>query len=146
MLPVRSALPVPFLLLTLPLAAQTPVERIQSGFKALPTGNWDYAVREWTRDGTWVDVDGKLKQKLDGWFPGPRTIGHWQAIAPPFLTPTWQRHWYVASFDHGTVFFSFDYVLHKSQWRLTVFQATQDPTEILPHLDLLPTLLSVKDR
>ena len=145
MFPTRLVLFVLPGLLALPLPAQSPMEKIQSGFKALPTGNWDYALREWTRDGTWVDVDGKLKQKLEGWIAGPRTIGHWQAIALPHLTATWQRHWFVASFDQGTVFFSFDYVLHKAQWRLTAFQATQEPSEVLPHLDLLPALLVAKE-
>jgi hypothetical protein len=142
----RSVLPALLLVQTLGLAAQGPHERIQLGFKALPTGNWDYALREWTRDGTWVDVDGKLKGKLEGWIPGPRTFGHWEPMTLAHRTPVWQRHWVTASFDQGVVYFSFDFVLHKTQWRLASLQAAQDPTEILPHLDLLPAILAIKDR
>lgn len=130
----------------LPLAAQSPLEKIQLGFRALPTGNWDYALKEWTKDGTWVDVDNRLKVRLEGWISSPRTFGHWESINLPHLTSTWQRHWVMASFDQGAVFFAFDFVLHKAQWRLAAVQATQDPGEILPHLDLLPAALAAKNQ
>jgi hypothetical protein len=142
----RFALPAILAASMLTLPAQTPLERIQLGFRSLPTGNWDYALREWTKDGTWVDVDGKLKQKLDAWIASPRSFGHWEAISLPHLTATWQRHWVMASFDQGAVFFSFDYVLHKAQWRLIAIQVTQEPSDVLPHLDLLPAVLALRNQ
>jgi hypothetical protein len=143
----RSVLPVLLAAAALPLAAQAPPERIQTGFKTLSTGNWESALKEWTRDGVWVDVDGKLQAKLDGLIPGPRSIGQWEAVNLPYLTLTWQRHWMLASFDQGAMFFVFDYVHHKGQWRLVALRATQDPGEVLPHLDLLPgTLASRKNQ
>jgi hypothetical protein len=45
------------------------------------------------------------------------------------------------------VFFVFDFVCHKGQGRLVALKATQDPGEVLPHLDLLPgTLASRKNQ
>lgn len=141
----RFILPAILAVSVFSLSAQAPLERIHLGFRALPTGNWDYALREWTRDGTWVDAEGKLKQKLEAWISSPRTFGHWEAITTPHLTSTWQRHWVMASFDQGAVFFSFDYVLHKAQWRLIGVQASQEPSDLLPHLDLLPAVLAKKN-
>lgn len=126
----------------LPLAAQPAQERIQTGFKTLSTGSWETALKEWTRDGIWVDVDGRLKAKLDALIPGPRSVGHWESVNLPYLTATWQRHWMMAGFDQGAVFFVFDFLLHKGQWRLISLQATEDPTIALPHLDLLPGTLA----
>ena len=146
MFPCRVALPAILALSVSPLLAQAPLEKIHQGFKALPTGNWEYVLREWTKDGTWVDVDGKFKTKLDAWISSPRTFGQWEPVNLPHLTPTWQRHWAMATFDQGAVFFSFDYVLHKAQWRLISIQATQDPAELLPHLELLPALLAQKNQ
>lgn len=142
MLHCRYVLPAVLAATAAPLAAQPPPQRIQTGFKALGTGNWDSALKEWLRDGIWVDVDGRLKTKLDGFIPAPRTIGHWESVNLPYLTATWQRYWMMAGFDQGAVFFVFDFVLHKGQWRLVALQASQDPAEALPHLDLMPSLLA----
>ncbi len=128
-----------------PILAQSPPERIQTGFKALSTGSWDSAIKEWSRDGIWVDADGKLKAKLDALIAAPRSIGRWESVNLPYLTATWQRHWMMASFDQGAVFFVFDHMLHKGQWRLVGLQAAQDPGEVLPHLDLLPGTLAARD-
>lgn len=141
-----SRLPALVALAGLPLAAQTAPERIESGFKSLSTGGWDTALREWTRDGTWMDAEGRVRQKLEAWIPGPRTIGHWEPANPPQATAVWQRHWMLATFDQGVVFLVFDYALHKGRWRLAGIQATQDPAEALPHLDLLPHLLALRSR
>ena len=131
--------------LPIPLAAQLPPQRIGTGFKTLSTGNWESALKEWSRDGIWVDVDGKFKAKLEGLVNAPRSIGQWESVNLPYLTGTWQRHWMMAGFDQGAVFFLFDYVLHKGQWRLVALQATQDPGEILPHLDLMPGVLASRE-
>lgn len=132
----RYVLPAALVAIVFPLVAQAPPERIQTGFKTLSTGNWESALKEWTRDGVWVDAEGKLQTKLEDLIPGPRSIGHWGAVNLPYLT--WQRHWMLASFDQGAVFFVFDFIHHKGQWRLVAPRATQDPSEMLPHLDLLP--------
>lgn len=140
----RFALPAILALSGLPMAAQAPLERIHQGFRALPTGNWDYALKEWTKDGVWVDVEGKFKLKLDAFISNPRTMGRWESINLPHTTSIWQRHWAMATFDQGAVFFTFDFMMHKGQWRLIGIQATQDPSDILPHLDLLPPALAAK--
>ncbi len=142
MLKYRCVRPIIMVATAFSLAAQAPPERILTGFKTLSTGSWESALKEWSRDGVWVDADGRLKAKLDGLASGPRSIGHWESVNLPYLTVTWQRHWMMATFDQGTVFFVFDYVLHKGQWRLQALQATQDPMEVLPHLDLMPTTLA----
>ena len=142
----RFALPAILALSTLDLAAQSPGERLVAGFRTLGTGTWENALREWTRDGTWVDVDGKLKLKLEGWISNPRSIGHWESINLPHVTTIWQRHWMMATFDQGAVFFTFDYVAHKGQWRLVGVQAALDPAEILPHLELLPAILAARNQ
>jgi hypothetical protein len=138
----RFTIPAVSVAIAFPLAAQFPQQRIQTGFKTLSTGNWESALKEWSRDGIWADADGKLKTKLDGLIPGPRSVGHWDSVNLPYLTATWQRHWMMATFDQGAMFFVFDFVLHKNQWRLHALQATQDPSEALPHLDLLPGTLA----
>jgi hypothetical protein len=48
----------------------------------------------------------------------------------------------MASFDQGAIYFVFDFVHHKGQWRLVALQASQEPREVLPHLDLLPAILA----
>lgn len=146
MLNCRYVIPAVLVAAAFPLAAQFPPERIQTGFKTLSTGNWESALKEWDRDGIWVDVEGKLKAKLDSLIPGPRSVGHWESVNLPYLTVTWQRHWMMASFDQGAMFFMFDYVLHKGQWRLVALQATQDPCELLPHLDLMPGTQASRER
>jgi hypothetical protein len=138
----RYVLPIALLATALPLLAQSPSERIQTGFKLLSTGNWESAIKEWARDGVWVDMDGKLQAKLEGLIPVPRSMGRWEPVNPPYLTTMWQRHWMMAGFDQGAIFFVFDFVQHKGQWRLVALQATQDPGEVLPHLDLLPGVLA----
>lgn len=140
MLGRRSVLPIALAAAASVLAAQSPPERIQAGFKALGTGNWESALREWARDGIWVDAEGRLQGKLEGLVPVPRSLGRWEAVNPPYLTTLWQRHWMAASFDQGAVFFVFDFAHHRGQWRLVGLQATLDPGEALPHLDLLPRL------
>jgi hypothetical protein len=141
----RYVLPIVAVLATHALGAQSPPERIQAGFKTLSTGSWETAFREWIRDGSWVDVDGKLQMKLEGAIPGPRSVGHWESVNPPYLTLTWQRHWLMASFDQGAMFFVFDYMNHKGQWRLVALRASQDPDEVLPHLDMLPGVLAARN-
>lgn len=138
----RSVLAATLLATAIPLGAQAPPERVQAGFKTLSTGNWESALKEWSRDGIWVDVEGKLQAKLEGLIPAPRSVGHWEPVNLPYLTLTWQRHWLMASFDQGAMFFVFDFVQHKGQWRLVALKATQDPSEVLPHLDLLPGTLA----
>lgn len=133
---------LPFVLLAMPLQAQSAPERIQAGFKTLSTGSWESALKEWTRDGVWVDGEGKLLAKLEGLVASPRSVGRWEAVNLPLITVAWQRHWMMASFDQGAVFFVFDFVQHKGQWRLVALHATSDPREALPHLDLLPGILA----
>jgi hypothetical protein len=145
MLGSRYVLPIAVVLAAQPVGAQSPPERIQAGFKTLSTGSWETALREWIRDGVWVDVDGKLQTKLEGAIPGPRSVGDWESVNPPYLTHTWQRHWLVVNFDQGAMFFVFDYMHHKGQWRLVALRASQDPAEVLPHLDLLPGLLASRN-
>lgn len=135
-------LALPFVLLAMPLLAQSAPERIHTGFKTLSTGSWESALKEWTRDGVWVDGEGKLQAKLEGLVASPRSVGRWEAVNLPLITAAWQRHWMMASFDQGAVFFVFDFVQHKGQWRLVALQATSDPREALPHLDLLPGILA----
>jgi hypothetical protein len=142
MLSLRAPLQVLVALAALPLSAQTVPERVERGFKTLSTGNWETALREWTRDGMWSDAEGRIQQKLEGWIPGPRTIGRWESVNLPQITPAWQRHWMMATFDQGVVFLIFDFALHKGQWRLLRMQVAQDPAEALPHLDLLPAILA----
>lgn len=127
-----------------PLPAQAPGERIHAGFKTLSTGGWDTALREWARDGVWSDAEGRVRSKLEGFIPGPRTVGQWESFNLPLVTTIWQRHWLVATFDQGVVFLVFDFAFHKGQWRLTGLRATQDPVEALPQLDLLPALLALR--
>jgi hypothetical protein len=122
------------------LAAQAPADRIQTGFRSLSTGSWDTALRDWARDGLWTDTEGKRLAQLESMVSMPRGIGRWEAVNPPYLTATWQRHWIMATFDQGALFFVFDYVHHKGAWRLVALQATREPSETMPHLDLMPGL------
>ena len=140
MRPSRVLLPAICLVATSLLMAQTAPERIQTGFKSLSTGSWETALKEWNRDGIWTDAEGKLLGKLEEWIPAPRSVGRWEAANPPYLTTMWQRHWVLVSFDQGALFFVFDYVHHKGQWRLVALHASKDPSEVLPHLDLMPVL------
>jgi len=141
----RFVLPVALMVTALPLVAQSPSERIQAGFKILSTSNWESAMKEWARDGVWSDVDGRLQARLEGLIPGTRSIGHWEPVNLPYLIPMWQRHWMMASFDQGPMFFMFDYMHHKGQWRLVGLQVAQDPGEMLPHLDLLPGMQASRE-
>lgn len=144
MLRCRYALSIALVAAASALGAQSPQERIQAGFKTLGSGNWESAVKEWARDGVWVDGEGKLLAKLEASIAGPRSVGSWEAVNLPHLTSLWQRHWMMASFDQGAMFFVFDYVHHKGQWRLVTLQATLDPREAMPHLDLLPGTLAAR--
>ena len=137
----RFVFPVALLVTALPLVAQSPSERIQTGFKILSTSNWESALKEWARD----DVDGRLQARLEGLVPGTHSLGRWEPVNLPYLCPMWQRHWMMASFDQGPMFFMFDYAHHKGQWRLVALQVTQDPGEILPHLDLLPSMQASRE-
>ncbi|MDR3683067.1 MAG: hypothetical protein P4L11_04985 [Geothrix sp.] len=141
----RSVFPAALLAAVLPLAAQSPSERIHSGFKILSTGSWEAALKEWARDGVWVDGEGRLQARLEALVPGTRSIGRWESVNLPYLSPTWQRHWMIATFDQGPLFFLFDYVHHNGQWRLVALQVAQDPEEVLPHLDLLPSLQAPRE-
>lgn len=141
----RYLLPVAGVVAGLSLAAQVPPERIQTGFKSLSTGSWESALKEWTRDGVWVDGEGKLLAKLEAQMPGPRSIGRWEQVNLPLITGIWQRHWMMATFDQGALFFMFDYVHHKGRWHLVGLYASQDPRELLPNLDLLPSNLAQRN-
>jgi len=141
----RSILPLALVVASSLGLAQTPPERIQAGFKTLSTGNWESALKEWAREGVWVDVDGKVQARVESLIPGPRSVGRWESVNLPQLTTMWQRHWMMASFDQGALFFVFDYAHHKGQWRLVSLQVTKDPGEVLPHLDLLPGVMAMRN-
>jgi hypothetical protein len=141
----RTLLPIAWVAAGLSLSAQAPPERIQAGFKSLGTGSWESALKEWTRDGIWLDGEGKLLTKLEAQIPAPRSIGRWEQVNLPFTTALWQRHWMMATFDQGAMFFLFDHVYHKGQWHLVGIYASQDPRELLPNLDLLPSNLAQRN-
>lgn len=141
---LRLILPLALVVTTSLLRAQAPPERIQTGFKTLSTGTWESALKEWAREGVWVDVEGKVQSRVESLIPAPRSVGRWEAVNLPHLTPMWQRHWMMASFDQGALFFVFDFAHHKGQWRLVSLQITKDPGEVLPHLDLLPAIMAIR--
>lgn len=142
---LRLLLSLALLVMTSQAGAQTPPERIQTGFKTLSTGTWESALREWAREGVWVDVEGKVQSRVESLIPAPRSVGRWEAVNLPHLTVMWQRHWMMASFDQGALYFLFDYAHHKGLWRLVSLQVTKDPGEVLPHLDLLPAVMAIRN-
>ncbi len=124
-------------LLALPLLSQTPAERISSGFKTLRTGSWTDAFREWEQQALpFAPVDPEPRKVLEEWVPKTWSLGTWELLQTSPLSTTWQRQWWLASFDQGVVFFTFDCVKHKGEWRVFRLQVSRDPAAVLPGLDL----------
>jgi len=129
------------LLLSVPSMAQTPSERINNGFKALGAGSWADAFKEWEKQALpLAPVDPDPRKVLEEWIPKTWGIGSWELLQTSPLGKAWQRQWWVASFDQGVVFFSFDYVMHKGEWRIFRLQVSRDPAALFPGLDLYPSL------
>jgi hypothetical protein len=131
------------LLLSFGLVGQVPVERVNAGFKSLGTGSWNDAFKEWEKQALpFAAVDPEPRKVLEEWIPKTWSIGNWELIQTTPIGKVWQRQWWVASFDQGVVFFSFDYVFHKGEWRIFRIQVTRDPVVVLPGLDLYPAILA----
>ena len=139
---IVRALPLT-LLISFCMLAQVPAERINAGFKSLSTGSWSDAFKEWDKQAlAYVPVDQEPRKVLEDWIPKTWSIGGWELLQATPLSKTWQRQWWLASFDQGVVFFSFDYVLHKGEWRIFRIQVSRDPAVVLPGLDLYPSILA----
>ncbi|WP_306589792.1 hypothetical protein [Geothrix sp. 21YS21S-4] len=136
----------PFLLILLVssgLLAQVPAERISAGFKSLGTGSWGDAFKEWDKQALpYVPVEQDPRKVLEEWIPSTWSIGGWELLQSTPIGKRWQRQWWLASFDQGVVFFSFDHVFHKGEWRIFRIQVSRDPAGVLPGLDLYPSLLA----
>ncbi len=131
------------LLLSLGLLGQVPVERVSAGFKSLSTGSWTDAFKEWEKQALPLAViDPEPRKVLEEWIPKTWSIGNWELIQTSPIGKVWQRQWWLASFDQGVVFFSFDYVFHKGEWRTFRIQVSRDPVGVLPSLDLYPAILT----
>ncbi len=131
------------LLVSFGLLAQVPAERINAGFNSLSTGSWSDAFKEWDKQALpSAPVDQEPRKALEEWIPRTWNIGGWELLQATPMSKTWQRQWWLASFDQGVVFFSFDYVLHKGEWRIFRIQVSRDPAVVLPGLDLYPSLLA----
>jgi hypothetical protein len=131
------------LLLSIGLRAQGPVERVHAGFKSLSTGSWSDAFKEWDKQAMpYVPVDPEPRKVLEEWIPKTWSIGGWELIQMTSISKMWQRQWWVASFDQGVVFFSFDHVFHKGEWRIFRIQVSRDPLIVLPGLDLYPSTMT----
>ncbi len=131
---------LPALVLTVPLLAQStaPADRIEAGFRTLSTGSWDDAFKEWRKDSLPMDgTAGEAQTHLEAWISRTWSIGRWEPVLAVPAASGWQRQWWMASFDQGVVFFAFDHVLHKGEWRLFRIEASRDPKALLPGLDLL---------
>ncbi len=134
------ALPL-IIFLSLGLSAQVPGERINSGFKALGAGSWADAFKEWEKQALpFAPMDPEPRKTLEEWIPKTWSIGSWELLQTTAFSKTWHRQWWLASFDQGVVFFAFDYVMHKGEWRAFRLQVSRDPAAILPNLDLYPSL------
>jgi hypothetical protein len=139
---IVRALPLT-LLYSICILAQVPAERINAGFKSLSTGSWSDAFKEWDKQALpYAPVDQEPRKVLEDWIPKTWSIGGWELLQATPLSKTWQRQWWLASFDQGVVFFSFDYVLHKGEWRIFRIQVSRDPAVVLPGLDLYPSILA----
>jgi len=124
---------------SLGLLGQTPAERVNAGFKSLSTGSWADAFKEWEKQALpFAAVDPEPRKVLEEWIPKTWSIGHWELLQTTPISKVWQRQWWLATFDQGVVFFSFDYVFHKGEWRPFRIQVTRDPAIVLPGLDLYP--------
>lgn len=131
------------LLFSICMVAQVPAERIIAGFKTLSTGSWSDAFSEWDKQALpYVPVGQEPRRVLEEWIPKTWTIGGWELLQATPVSKSWQRQWWLASFDQGVVFFSFDYVLHKGEWRIFRIQVSRDPAVVLPGLDLYPSILA----
>lgn len=125
------------------LLAQAPVERINAGFKSLSTGSWTDAFKEWDKQALpYAPVDPEPRKALEEWIPKTWSIGSWELLQTTSTSKTWQRQWWLASFDQGVVFFSFDYVVHKGEWRIFRIQVSRDPQAVLPGLDMYPAMVA----
>jgi hypothetical protein len=139
---IVRALPLA-LLFSFCLVAQVPAERIIAGFKSLSTGSWSDAFKEWDKQALpYVPVDQEPRKVLEDWIPKTWSIGGWELLQSTPLSKSWQRQWWLASFDQGVVFFTFDYVMHKGEWRIFRIQVSRDPAVVLPGLDLYPSILT----
>ncbi|WP_243303070.1 hypothetical protein [Geothrix oryzisoli] len=136
----RRVLPL-VILFSFGLMAQVPAERIHAGFKALSTGSWADAFKEWDKQALpYAPVDPEPRAVLEDWIPKTWGIGSWELLQTTSVSKLWQRQWWLVSFDQGVVFFSFDYVIHKGEWRIFRIQVSRDPATVLPGLDLYPNL------
>jgi len=134
------------LLLAFPMLGQTPGERVNGGFKALRTGGWGDAFKEWEQQALpFAPVDPEPRKQLEEWVPKTWSLGTWELLQTSSLSTSWQRQWWLASFDQGVVFFAFDSVRHKGEWRIFRLQVSRDPAALLPGLDLQPGL-AVRNR
>ncbi len=134
---VRPAL----IALALPLSAQSlvsvPSQRILAGFSALSTGGWADAFKEWEKYALPQETtDPGPRKQLEEWIPRTWSIGTCEQLQAASLTASWQRQWWLTSFDQGVVFFAFDFVHHKGEWRLFKIQVSRDPKALVPGLDL----------
>lgn len=119
------------------LFAQVPGERVNNGFKALGTGAWSDAFQEWEKQSLPSSRLGpEARQTLEGWIPKTWSIGSWDLFQVVSISRIWQRQLWIASFDQGVVFFAFDFVLHKGEWRLFDLQVARDAKALAPNLDL----------
>jgi hypothetical protein len=128
------------LILAAPLPAQSaaPSTRIEAGFKTLSTGSWEDAFKEWRKDGLPLDASEiEVRKHLEEWIPRTWNIGSWELVLSSPPSPSWQRQWWLATFDQGVVFFAFDHVWHKGEWRLFRIEVSRDPKNLIPNLDLL---------
>lgn len=128
-------------LLAVPLLAQPigPTGHIAGGFKALSSGEWHDAFNEWEKQCLPLgEEELSLRKNLDKWVPKTWSIGAYEMVRRTRLTSAWQRQWWFASFDQGVVFFVFDYVLHKGEWRLFRVEGSRDPKDLMLGLDLVP--------
>ncbi|MFZ1613535.1 MAG: hypothetical protein WAT51_05150 [Holophaga sp.] len=131
------------LFLSMHSMAQVPAGQVNNGFKTLSTGAWADAFKEWEKQALpLAPVDPEPRKVLEEWIPKTWSIGGWELLQTTPLGNKWQRQWWLASFDQGVVFFSFDYVFHKGEWRIFRLQVSRDPATVLPGLDLYPGILA----
>jgi len=131
------------LLLTMSLTAQSPGERVNNGFKTLGTGGWSDAFLEWEKQSLGSSKLGlEPRQMLEEWIPKTWSIGNWELFQNISVSKIWQRQLWIATFDSGVVFFAFDFVLHKGEWRIFNLSVSKDPKSIAPNLDIYAVMTS----
>lgn len=130
---------VPVLLLALPLAAQVlPQQRIHRGLTNLFNGTWTAALNEWNTQGTLTpQALETARVQLEALASTPRGLEALHTPHPPLRTSRWERHWVMATHDAGPLFLTFDFMLHRDEWRLFRLQVTDDPKVFLPDLERL---------